>query len=317
MFRRRKEGSGTGQKDIDGPWKKRCGAYKKLDARVNPGGDKSHRERDSEAAKKEGLRTLQSISSTHGPDITRDLLTELEGRGLALDTQVFILRLCQTENLSRVINALKTLPKTPKENLERPLGLQWDRYQNVLESVLSQKEGQETFDQFLERINEAKPPSERKAGWASQWINILRLSLKHGLPLMSEALDYIPLSQISPLNFEERLMIEREIAETGEGLTEREYACSPGPSKSIQGVGFRGHCQGIAIIWGLTGYARNNPNETVAVLVQGDSRRIDGFRETLSQQEEERYNNIGFAMELEEETSLGKTEIIYEKFDRK
>src|SRR5579864_6196672 len=49
----------------------------------------------------------------------------------------------------------------------------------------------------------------------------------------------------------------------------------------IQKVGFRAMIQKQAIMYNLAGYARNNPDGTVGVRLQGDRRRIDKVLEAI------------------------------------
>jgi acylphosphatase len=52
--------------------------------------------------------------------------------------------------------------------------------------------------------------------------------------------------------------------------------------EKVQKVGYRAMIQKQAIMYNLAGYARNNPDGTVGVLLQGDENRIDKTLEAIS-----------------------------------
>ena len=67
----------------------------------------------------------------------------------------------------------------------------------------------------------------------------------------------------------------------GEASAQQEAITGAVSGEKIQKVGFRAMIQKHAIMYNLAGYARNNPNGTVSVSLQGDKDRIDKTLEAI------------------------------------
>jgi acylphosphatase len=67
----------------------------------------------------------------------------------------------------------------------------------------------------------------------------------------------------------------------GEARSQQEAITGAVSGQQIQKVGFRAMIQKQAIVYNLAGYARNNPDGTVSVSLQGDKDRIDRTLEAI------------------------------------
>jgi acylphosphatase len=64
--------------------------------------------------------------------------------------------------------------------------------------------------------------------------------------------------------------------------TQQEAITATVIGEKVQNVGYRAMIQKQAIMYNLAGYARNNPDGTVGVMLQGDEDRIDKTLEAIS-----------------------------------
>lgn len=105
---------------------------------------------------------------------------------------------------------------------------------------------------------------------------IIGLAKEKGPNYVLNALKLIPPKQVSARNFEQRLAIEKRLRGRPEQKIERVIRVTG----DIQGVGFREFCKKRAFTWGITsGFARNEPDDSVTILVQGYPSILDTFLE--------------------------------------
>ncbi|PJC28232.1 hypothetical protein CO054_01160 [Candidatus Shapirobacteria bacterium CG_4_9_14_0_2_um_filter_39_11] len=103
---------------------------------------------------------------------------------------------------------------------------------------------------------------------------IFGLAQKEGPDFVLEIFNLIPPEQISRRNFEQRLVLERRLREHPEQNIEREIKVRG----VIQDVNFREFCKRRAFTWGIThGFARNEPDGSVMILVQSYPSILDAF----------------------------------------
>jgi acylphosphatase len=75
----------------------------------------------------------------------------------------------------------------------------------------------------------------------------------------------------------------------------------------VQGVGYRARCWELASRYGLTGYAKNLPDTSVEVCVEGDEKSVEEFKSHLP-------NMPGYAEKVDEVESIKVENRLFKSF---
>lgn len=227
----------------------------------------------------EGSNLIAGIHRERGTEVAKALFNGTEG--LSLRTQIRLLLLGQTEELGYLLSALDTAyPEDMRVGRNFQFGydhyLEEGPYREILATAIANKYPDEDTPALLGAISAARPKMKyaNPDVEAMSAVEAMELALTHGPNFMLKAFTLIPPEEISLRNFERRLAIEQKIRETGEDPVEQEL-CFSG---SIQVVGFREFCIQRAREWGIrSGFARNERDDKVTVLVQAHPSIIAGF----------------------------------------
>lgn len=294
MWERLKEALRKKPDPLGDIWKSRCQDQKRIEAQITVS---SERHEGFRRIQQEGLQLIKEIVDIQGEEAIASLLENAALKNLSIVTQLKVLFHTRSESPLLIANALNSIPEEERKDWKYPRSPQNEPYRNVLEGILEQKE-EEDYKKIKEKVEELGPIKSYK------WEGILILCLQKGSEFMLGVLDIIPPEQIAPDKLDLRLALEKKLQRDPEQSVEREIVFSG----VVQGIGFRGHCQGCSQEWGTTtGWARNERNGTVTLVLQGEPSRLDLIIEELEKPESRQAQLIN-------ENPLEKAEEILEEF---
>lgn len=225
-----------------------------------------------------GQTLVQKIWEKHGESTLGQILERIEI--FNLETQICLLGISTTDDVGYLLEFLGPLgsfvisseeQEMRRLNPNRDIIMQNDSYNRIVIGMLRKKFPNQDLAEFEAEL----PPSPGKGNIYWEPINVMTIALERGPQEMLSIFEFIPPEELFLGNFEKRLEIERRVRETGCQPAEREF-CYRG---EVQGVGFRDFCGGIAKIWGVTGFARNEDDGSVTLVLQGYPEILDAYRE--------------------------------------
>lgn len=250
-----------------------------------------------------GEAMIANICSQIGLEATRSLVDDVSNLGLTTQLQIMMLAGSEAQEariLSEALSGLALGKTSPNESNWPDHYLEERAYREVLTKMLEIKFPDEKLEELIKLLPEAK--DVLKDGTSrTQAMEALKISLRLGPNKLISSLDFIPLEQLSDKNFAKRLAIEKSLSEQDSVPVQREYIFRG----QVQDVGFRAQCRSVARRWGLRGFARNEFDGSVTVVVQGYPELINTFLEDFSTHARENMR-ISFDREDGEEVVIEK-----------
>jgi acylphosphatase len=279
-------------------WATRCRNQRRIDARVTYG-SRNWRDEKFNELYQNGIQHIKGILEAHGEEITTSLVENEALENLNIVTQLEVLSLAKSEGPTLIVNALNSIPEEERKDWKDPLYRQNKFYEDFLAEVLSQRDG-EDFERVMKIVKGGDPLIGHRWEW------ILDLCRQRGSKFMTEALKIIPPYQISSEKIDQRLKLEERLLENEETPVERRVTFKG----YVQGVGFRGRCQDSAEEWGITtGWARNEVDGTVTLVLQGEPSRLSLIKEELEKPKSRQAVLVSEKPLEEAEEILGRFEI--------
>lgn len=246
-----------------------------------------------------GQTLIQKVWEKHGELTLGQILVGIQI--FNLETQICLLEIGATDDASYLLESLGSFVISDDEqewrrvNPNRDILMQAESYHKIVIDMLRQKFPNQDLAEFEAKL----PPPIRKGYIYWEPTSVMTIALKRGPQEMLSIFEFIPPKELSLSNFDKRLEIERRVRETDCQPVEREFSYWG----EVQGVNFRSFCDSMAGIWGVTGFARNEYNGSVTVVLQGYPEILDAYREYFQEESKRRRER------QPSETFIGEREI--------
>ncbi|OGG28349.1 hypothetical protein A3A64_01900 [Candidatus Gottesmanbacteria bacterium RIFCSPLOWO2_01_FULL_48_11] len=217
---------------------------------------------------KQGTAYFCTLADQVGGEAATTVLHNLEPFGIS--TQLLILDLAiQTDNGSYIADALKHIAVPPPGESWQDHLIQEGLYRIVVSEAVRQKFPGDAVDTLAALLPEAKDAIND----ASSAMMALEIGLSRGPQVLLDGLPYIPIDQVSTINYFRRLELEKHARALSEKPSEMEIQYRG----HVQDVGFRANCALVAFRWGVKGFARNELDGSVTVVIQGFPSILEGY----------------------------------------
>lgn len=249
-----------------------------------------------ERCRETGRAIIQEIWQRHSGETLAQILAGIQN--LNLKTQIELLKITATDDVNYLIAALNSLALPDEQEDKRQNKDNWLQevsYRRLVNHMLRQKFPDQDPTSFEAKL----PVLNGLIHWEPT--SVMTIALARGPQRMVDIFEFISPEELSSSNFEKRLELEKKARGSGSRPVEKTIICKG----QIQDVGFRSFCSSIARVWGVTGFARNESDGSVTVVLQEYPEILDAYEQDFQEESKNWENQPSVAVIREVEIEEG------------